>query len=497
MRGKRKDQEPLFVSIRLEEMVPGNHLLRRMARKIDFGFIDEKTRDLYSTTGRPSVDPQVLVRMMLIGYLFGITSERRLCQEVHLNLAYRWFCGLGLEDKVPDHSTFSKNRNGRFAGTTLFRDLFYAVVEQAMAKGLVSGRHLSVDATTVQANASLESLEPILVPITAQSYWQKVEQENDEPEQAQSASPSQKPSEPDQAKLSNQTHRSSSDGEAKLFSKPFARTKLAYSDNVLMDNRNRIIVEVEVTEPNLHQEGQAAAIMVQRSRFRLGLTPQTRGADKAYGYGAAAAALVHTGVVVHAPSAKENRNHFRSQGIFGPERFTYDAEVDVMICPAGKTMKARTWHKHNQMMEYGASKVDCRKCPLKEQCTRAPSRVVHRSIYQAALDRLAQWRQSPAYPISLRCRKRIEHLFAEAKEQMGLRRARLRGKANVLEQCLMTALAQNLKRMVKALERHPNTFSNGFKASWVKMIGSFMAFTIRLKSFLLHDLTRLNLTPAA
>ncbi len=224
---------------------------------------------------------------------------------------------------------------------------------------------------------------------------------------------------------------------------------------------------------------------------------ETLGADKAYGYGAAAAALVNTGVTVHAPLLKENHHHVHSQGIFGPERFTYDAQADVMICPAGKTMRARTWHKHNQMMEYGASKVDCRQCPFKQQCTRAPSRVVHRYIHQAALDRLAQWRQSPAYAISLRCRKRIEHLFAEAKEQMGLRRARLRGKANVLEQCLMTALAQNLKRMVKALESHSKTFSHGLKTSWLKMTASFMTFTIRIKSFFLHDLTRLHLTPAS
>jgi transposase len=458
MRGQRKQQEPLFVSIRLEEMVPENHLLRRMLRRIDFGFIDEKTRDLYSSTGRPSIDPQVLIRMMLIGYLFGLSSERRLCQEVHLNMAYRWFCGLSLEDKVPDHSSFSKNRTGRFAGTTLFRDLFYAVVEQAMGKGLVSGKHVSVDATTVAANASLESLEPIVVTMTAQSYWQKMEEQNSPAEEVKAGSqegsaPKSPP--PEKPKLSNQTHRSSSDPEAKLFSKPFQQTKLAYSNNVLMDNRKRVILDVEITEPNLHQEGQAAAIMVQRSRFRLGLEPQTLGADKAYAYGAAAAALVETGVAVHAPLPKQSGQHAQSKGIFGPERFIYHAQADEMICPAGKSMKARTWHEHNQMMEYAASKVECRSCPLKEQCTRAASRVVHRHIHQPALDLLAQWRLTHNYRISLSCRKRIEHLFAEAKEQMGLRRARLRGKTNLLEQCLMTALAQNLKRIVNALEDQP------------------------------------------
>ena len=151
-------------------MVPHDHILRRIERAIDFSFIDRRTEALYSHTGRPSVPPQVLVRMMVVGYLFGITSERRLCQEVHLNLAYRWFCGLSLEQKVPDHSTFSKNRHGRFAKTLLFRELFYDVVRQAMERGLVGGRHLTVDATTVAADASLESLEPLVVSMSPQEY---------------------------------------------------------------------------------------------------------------------------------------------------------------------------------------------------------------------------------------------------------------------------------------------------------------------------------------
>jgi transposase len=161
MKGQQPSQGSLFACVRLEEMIPSDHLLRRIQQAIDFSFIDRLTEPLYSGTGRPSIPPPVLVRMMLVGYLHGITSERRLCQEVHLNLAYRWFCGLSLEDKVPDHSSFSKNRHGRFAGTNLFREMFYEVVRQAQACGLVSGKHLSVDATTVTADASLNSLEPI------------------------------------------------------------------------------------------------------------------------------------------------------------------------------------------------------------------------------------------------------------------------------------------------------------------------------------------------
>jgi len=194
MRGRQQTQ-PTVVRVRtLGGLIPPDHILRRLQAVIDFSFIDRLTEPLYSRTGRPSVDPQVLVRMMVVGYLFGVTSERRLCQEVQLNLAYRWFCGLGLEDPVPDHSTFSKNRHGRFAERPLFREMFYEVVRQAMAHGLVSGFHLTVDATTVQANAAVHSLEPIVVPFSPAQYVAQLDEQN-----------------PAAAKLSNDTHRSGSD----------------------------------------------------------------------------------------------------------------------------------------------------------------------------------------------------------------------------------------------------------------------------------------------
>jgi transposase len=453
MKGQPPAQPSLFACVRLEELIPSDHLLRRIQQAIDFTFIDRLTEPLYSGTGRPSVPPQVLVRMMLIGYLYGLTSERRLCQEVQLNLAYRWFCGLGLEDKVPDHSTFSKNRHGRFAGTNLFREMFYEVVHQAQGRGLVSGKHLTVDATTVPADASLNSLEPILVPWSPQQYVEQLDQQNPTltATTTQTNDDDLPPSPP---KLSNDTQRSATAPDARLFAKRFEKTRLAYSDNVLMDNRSRVIVDVEITEPNLRQEGQAAAQMVARSRFALGLTPQTVGGDKGYGYGAAVGALVAADITPHvgAPQFKP----WRAQGIFPSASFAYDTAADQMICPAGQRPTRRTEHVHKRMTEYAARVSVCRDCPLKPQGTRTRYRVVHRHGDQAALAQAAAARQTAGYRISQRCRKWIEHLFAEAKEQMGLRRARRRGRAQVLEQCLLTALVQNIKRILAARFRGPS-----------------------------------------
>lgn len=434
MKGQSNPQPPLFACVQLEQMIPPDHILRRIRQAIDFTFVDRLTTPLYSATGRPSVDPQVLVRMMVIGYLYGITSERRLCEEVQLNLAYRWFCGLGLEDRVPDHSTFSKNRHGRFAGTDLFDEMFYAVVRQAMAHGLVRGTHLTVDATTLTANASVNSLEPIVVTFSPQQYVGQLDQQN-----PVAAPP----------KLSNATHRSATDPDARLLAKRFDKTQLAYSNNVLMDNAQRVIVAVEVTEPNLHREGQVAGELIERSRQRLGIEPQSVGGDMAYGYGAAVRRLHEAGVAVHAPAPTQGQHS--THGIFGKEHFAYDRERDQLICPAGQRLRRRTAHARNRQIEYAGSVAVCGACALKSQCTRADHRVVHRHWDQDDLDRAAVARQTPGYAWSQRQRKRIEHLFAEAKEQMGLRRARRRGWAAVREQCLLTALVQNIKRIVAAL----------------------------------------------
>ena len=207
MRGKQRREEGLFTYVRLEELVPPGHILRAIDRWIDFSCIEEKTRGLYSHTGRPSVDPEVLIRMLVVGYLYGLTSERRLCQEVQLNLAYRWFCGLRLEDKVPDHSTFTKNRYGRFGESGLFRSLFEQIVGQAMAHGLVKGQHLTVDATTVQANASLDSLEPIMVSMSPEAYLREIKEQNPVAEEACVGGDVM-------PKLSNETHRSRTDPDA-------------------------------------------------------------------------------------------------------------------------------------------------------------------------------------------------------------------------------------------------------------------------------------------
>src|SRR6202166_892403 len=158
MMGPRQiDQAALFYEFSLERHVPAAHMLRSIDRFVDLSDVRNYLAPFYSSTGRPSIDPELLVRMLLVGYCYGIRSERRLCEEVHLNLAYRWFCRLGLDGEVPDHSTFSKNRHGRFRDCDLLRKLFETVVRRCMAEGLVGGEAFAVDASLIKADANRQN----------------------------------------------------------------------------------------------------------------------------------------------------------------------------------------------------------------------------------------------------------------------------------------------------------------------------------------------------
>jgi len=217
-----------------------------------------------------------------------------------------------------------------------------------------------------------------------------------------------------------------------------------------MDNSSRVILDVEVTEPNLRQEGQVAGEMLQRSQFAYGIRAKTLGGDKGYGAGAAVRAICEAGVAPHVGLANQKGPHLK--GIYPQDCFSYDKGRDEYICPAGKRLWRRTEHKRNRQVEYVSSKADCQRCARKYLCTRAPCRVIHRHLDKEFLDYAARLRKTEGYRISQRCRKKVEMLFGEAKEFMGLRRARRRGFQNLTEQCLITSTVQNIKRIINAVK---------------------------------------------
>ena len=437
MMGQQTRTESLFYYFRLEDQIPADHLLRLIDQHIDLSFVRGRVKSLYSATGRPSIDPEILLRLLLVGYLYGITSERRLLEEVRMHLAYRWFTRLDFEQEIPDHSTFSKNRHGRFRQSGVFREVFEEIVRRCLEAGLVAGKNLAVDGTLVRADASRQSRvrreqlkEAAQISRTVQEYLAELEEMNPVPE----------------AEMVSAT-----DPDAILTTKGGGTAVMAYYDNYLIDTASRVILGVEATPALFHQETVAARRMLERVK-KLGVQPESLGADKAYGSGEFLAWLLAQGVQPHIPVI--DRRH-QTDGRFTRDRFRYEPAENAYYCPEGKALRYRGLQRTSQGYAYCATQAQCQGCPQKKLCTPAPYRKLFVHWHEPARQAVRALAGTPAYERSRRARYKIEALFAELKQRMRIGRVRLRRLWNVGEQFLLAATAQNLKRLVRFLAQRP------------------------------------------
>ena len=438
-------QDRLFYEFCLEDRVPADHLLRKIDVVLDLSWLRGALAPFYSHTGCPSVDPELIIRMMLIGYCYSIRSDRRLCQEVEMNLAYCWFCRLGLEDKVPDHSTFSVNRHGRFRESDVLRQVFENVVRGCMGAGLVGGEGFAVDASVVEADASrFKRVEGSEIDWTdgqrarrpIREYLAALDGENGpiNPERAPKA-------------------LSPTDPAAAWTTRGRYKVMFGYSLNYLIDTKDAVIVDVEPTPTRISKEVDAAELMVDRTEERLDLKPDHIAADVAYGTGEMLGALVARQIEPHIPVWDKSR---RDDGSFSRDDFHYDPARDLYICPSGKSLKTTGRVHDGKTLLYLARKLDCDGCSLKPQCCpRTPSRKVPRDVNQEARDHARSLMGSEAYLHSARQRKKVERLFGEVKTNLALTRLRLRGLTGASDEFLLAATVQNLKRLVRYLTRPP------------------------------------------
>jgi transposase len=444
-------QEALFYEFSLEGHVPADHLLRSIDRFVDLSGIRAHLRPFYSEIGRPSIDPELLIRMLLIGYCFGIRSERRLCEEVHLNLAYRWFCRLGLEGDVPDHSTFSKNRHGRFRDCDLLRELFEATVRRCMTEGLVGGDGFAVDASLIKADAnkqrSAQGSEEVDWEAMATTRRSVREYLDTLDEAAWGAASEVRPK-----------FISKSDPAAQWTGALKGHAFFAYAANYLIDLDHAVIVDVEASRAIRQAEVGAARTMIDRTQDRFGLYPERLAADTAYGSAEMLGWLVHEqGIEPHIPVFDKSQH---TDGTFSRDAFAHDHKRDCYVCPDGKELRQRQkiyrvprpLVDENGMMRYRASKLDCQCCPLKPQCCpNAPARKVLRSIHEGARDMARDIAATEAYVTSRRERKKIEMLFAHLKRILKLDRLRLRGPNGARDEFHLAATAQNLRKLAKLI----------------------------------------------
>ena len=434
-------QERLFHSFRLEDQVPPKHLVRKLDALLDFGPIREQLEPFYSEIGRPSVDPELMIRMLLLGYCYSIRSERQLCEEARYNLAYKWFCGLGLEERVPDHSTFSVNRHGRFRESDVFRLIFESVVATCMKVGLVGGEGFAVDASVIEADAS---------------RYKRVEgSEVDWTEEQQASRPVREfldaletenpPINPDQKPKA----MSPSDPAAAWTTRGRHKVQFAYSINQLVDLLDGVIVDVEATPTRISKEVDATETMLDRVKACFELDPGRIAGDVAYGTGALLGNLVARNITPHIPVW--DQSEIAAKGKFTRAEFSFDKEKNVYVCPNGKELRTSGTVHNRTTLKYIARKSDCAACPLKPDCTTGSSRRVQRDVNEEARDYARALMETEDYDISARQRKIIETGFGDLKRNLGLTRLRLRGLTGASDEFLLAATVQNLKRLANAI----------------------------------------------
>ena len=447
MMGTQTAPERFFYDFCLEDHVPDNHLLRRIDRFLDLDSVRRELAAHYSHIGRPSIDPRLMIRMLIIGYCFAIRSERRLCEEVHLNLAYRWFCGLGLDGRVPDHSTFSANRNGRFRESNILRHVFETVVRRCMTEGLVGGEGFAVDASLIQADANKQRSVP--------GHEWNVE---DIPANAGRAIADYL------ATLDDAAFGAASDVVPKFVSPSDPASQwtgahkgpafFAYANNYLIDTDNAVIVDVEASRAIRQAEVGASRTMIDRVAERFGFKPKRLAGDTAYGTADNLAWLVkQRGIAPHIPVFDKSK---RDDGTLSRADFNFDTERNLYTCPQGKTLQTTGTVHDGRTRLYRASKLDCDRCPLKQRCCpNTPSRKIPRDINEDSRDVARTLYDTPAFDQSRRERKKVEMLFAHLKRILKLGRLRLRGPCGAQDEFLLAATAQNLRKLAKLRPEPP------------------------------------------
>ena len=453
MMGRQENgQGQFFYSFDLDEVVPSDHLVRQIDGLLDLNWVHKELAPYYSHTGRPSIDPALMIRMLILVYVFAIRSERALCREVQVNLAYRWFCGLGIEDRIPDHSAFTRARNERFREHNVFRHVFEHVVASCIKAGLVGGNGFAVDASLIAADANKcrstpgdkwsHDIDPTRARRAVQDYL---------------------------ANLDNPAWGRASDVVPKFVapSDPAAQWTgalrnaafFAYADNYLIDIKFGIIMDVEASRAIRQSEVGASQMMIERTEKKFGIKPDWLVADTAYGSAPNLHFLVDVkGIAPHIPVIDKSQ---RDDGTFSRDDFIYDKARDHYVCLSGKILPRSSGARGprgDDAISYFSRVADCRDCLLKSKCCpSSPSRKITRHVHEAARDAARAIAKTPAYEQTRRDRKKVEMLFAHLKRILRLSRLRLRGPAGAQFEFTLAAIAQNLRRLAKLAIHPPDT----------------------------------------
>jgi transposase len=427
MMGPEQHPEPklFYTNLSLERRVPPEHALRRIRREIDFSFVRAEVAPLYGTRGNPSVDPAVLLKLNFLLFYENVSSERQLMEQMPMRLDWLWFCGYDLDSDIPDHSVLSKAR--RRWGPEVFAGFFTRIVAQCIETGLVDGSTVHVDASVVTADASRETVRPVLRK-AAEALYARLEETAD-------------------AGAGNLT--STTDPDARM-TRTQGEAVLGYKEHRVVDDRSGIITATETTGAAT-SEAHVLPALLDAHAAQLGESPQTVVADRQYGTAENYRAIERRGAEACIPH--ERRSH--PEGTFPPEAFRYDAARDVFVCPAGELLTRWNREPSRQRTRYKTAKGVCALCALRSQCTEGKlGRLVGRHELQDYIDRAdALFSKAERKRLMQRRKAVVEGSFADAANRHGFKRARWRGLVKVRIQNLLIAAVQNVRKLMRAWRR--------------------------------------------
>ena len=443
--------------VTIEDLVPEDHFLRKLEKSLDWSFVYDKTTNLYSRKyGRPPIDPVVMVKYLLVGFLYGIPSERQIEQRCADSNAFRWYLGIDLDERVSDHSTISQLRRRKPSFRKVFRRLFEEVVRQCVEKGLVSGKLMATDSTDVKANAS-RALE-YLVEVREEpgAYWERLDAYEEEGlaelERRTGKRRKKRVKQIKGDKRRSHKRVSRTDPEAGHMKRPGKPRGQYYLSHQTTDTDCGIITGVTVMPGDVYD---SVPYLKQLEHIHQNVIPiQAAAADLAYDFPLAHRVLEEHGIAFF---VRPQSAHDRTNVELKREAFSYDAGQDTYICPAGKQLRRNTLHRSASGLYwlYQADKRDCQSCPLREKCLsendRRGARKLEHSYFAPQRQRHLARRHDADYREALKKRQIwCEGTFAAQKWGHNLTRVLRRGLGAAEDHCLLSAVALNLKRMIQA-----------------------------------------------
>lgn len=482
MMGVKQKESKLFYNFSLSSRIPKDHFLRKLDEAMDFSVIQRLAKPYYSHTGQPSIDPAVLLKMMLIGYLYNITSERKLAQELRVNMAFMYFLGYDIDEETPNHSVLSKARR-RF-GNKIFEQFFHIVIERCKQQGLIQAEKAFLDSSLILANASLYSIvdcdQKIDLKRSPKEYLKAIDEANPVEDKKD-------PPQPKTKSKANESRYSKTDSDASIIRQKNKPLQLAYKQHISVDNGPARIITACTTTPAQVADEHKLPRLISESYEKHNILPSEVCADTKYGTADNYRFLEENGIKPSIP----HHGGVNATGHSTKDSFTYDKDKDRYTCPAGKVLKNRGFVKKQRKTIYTASPKDCRRCKLLKQCTKSPTgRSVTRHVNERFLEKAKEHLKTHLARASINQRgSYVEPAFACQKKDLGLKRAKFRGLMSVHIQSVLTATSYDLKKLVK--------YSTGFKQK-LKRFGALpvLPTSIVSRAELKHEIRENGLVPA-